>query len=70
MTEEEAKRIASHRHYKGGLYLVIGTAKHSETEELMVVYEHLWPHERGLRVRPAEMFDDVLEDGTRRFAPL
>lgn len=39
MTEQEAERIATHRHYKGGLYRVIGVARHSETEERLVVYE-------------------------------
>jgi hypothetical protein len=37
------------------LYRVIGVARHSETEEPMIVYEHLWPHERGLWVRPEAM---------------
>ena len=48
----------------------LGTARHSETEESMVVYEHLWPHERGLWVRPAALFFGQLADGSPRFAPL
>ncbi len=56
MTESEALALATHRHYKGGLYRYIDTARHSETEESMVVYEHLWPHARGLWVRPADLF--------------
>lgn len=48
MTEQEAEQLATHRHYKGGLYRYIGVARHSETEESLVVYEHLWPHARGL----------------------
>lgn len=70
MTESDALALATHRHYKGGLYRVVGVARHSETEEKLTVYEHLWPHERGLWVRPAEMFDGNLADGTRRFTPL
>ena len=70
MTETEALALATHRHYKGGLYRVIGVARHSETEESMIVYEHLWPHERGLWVRPAAMFNETLADGTPRFKPL
>jgi hypothetical protein len=70
MTETEALTLATHRHYKGGLYREIGTARHSETEESLVVYEHLWPLERGLWVRPADMFNGVLADGTPRFARL
>ena len=70
MTEHEAEKLATHRHYKGGLYRLIGTARHSETEEALIVYEHLWPHARGLWVRPKDMFEGTLEDGRKRFAPL
>jgi hypothetical protein len=52
-----------YRHYKGNDYEVIGVAKHSETEELFVVYRALYG-ERGLWVRPAAMFlDTVIVDG-------
>ena len=30
-----------YRHYKGGLYVVISLAKHSETNEDMVVYQSI-----------------------------
>lgn len=53
-------------HYKGNEYEVMGVAKHSETEELLVFYRALYG-ERGLWIRPLEMFDGVLEDGTKRF---
>lgn len=48
-------------HYKGGVYRALGVAKHTETKELMVVYEHLWPHEHSYFVRPQEMFFDTVE---------
>lgn len=52
-----------YRHYKGQRYHVLGTARHSETEELLVVYQALYG-ERGLWVRPAAMFgESVLVDG-------
>jgi hypothetical protein len=70
MSEAEARQLATHRHYKGGLYRALGIARHSETGEALMVYEHLWPHARGLWVRPAEMFDGNLADGSRRFTPL
>ncbi|QCU50186.1 DUF1653 domain-containing protein [Burkholderia pseudomallei] len=70
MTEQEAERIATHRHYKGGLYRVIGVARHSETEERLVVYEQLRPKERSLWVRPEAMFEETLADGTPRFRKL
>ena len=57
-------------HYKGGQYEVIGVATHSETEQSLVVYRPLYG-ERGLWVRPLEMFCETVErDGERvpRFA--
>jgi hypothetical protein len=62
MTEAEALKLATHRHYKGGLYRVVGVAKHSETLEPMTLYEHLWPNPPGLWVRPQEMFEGRIED--------
>ncbi|NEX93167.1 DUF1653 domain-containing protein [Caulobacter sp. 17J65-9] len=70
MDEHEALGLASHRHYKGGLYRFLFEARHSETEETMVVYEHLWPHARAPWVRPAELFYGRLPDGRLRFQPL
>ncbi len=49
-----------YRHYKGGLYEVIDTARHSETLEPMTVYRALYG-ERGLWVRPAAMFAGTVE---------
>jgi hypothetical protein len=55
-----------YRHYKGGLYEVIGTARHSETLEPMTLYRALYG-EQGLWVRPAEMFnEEVTVDGLRQ----
>ena len=45
-----------YQHYKGNHYEVIGVARHSETEEELVVYRALYG-ERGLWVRPREMFE-------------
>jgi len=49
--------IGLYRHYKGGLYEVIGSARHSETLEPMTVYRALYG-EHGLWVRPAAMFSE------------
>ncbi len=51
----------TYRHFKGGMYEVIGVARHSETEEELVVYRNaagdLW-------VRPLAMFTGTaLVDG-------
>ena len=52
-----------YRHYKGQHYRVLGVAKHSETEEELVVYQALYG-EFGLWVRPAAMFaEQVRIDG-------
>ena len=59
-----------YRHFKGGEYEVIGLARHSETEEWLVVYRPLYG-EGGLWVRPATMFVDHKTLGGRcvpRFA--
>lgn len=44
-----------YRHYKGNDYAVFRVARHSETEELLVVYRQLYG-ERSWWVRPYEMF--------------
>ena len=44
-----------YRHFKGGLYEVVGMAKHSETLEEMVVYRALYG-QGELWVRPAAMW--------------
>lgn len=49
-----------YRHFKGGLYLLLGEARHSETLEHMVVYRALYG-ERGLWVRPAAMWLETVE---------
>jgi hypothetical protein len=59
-----------YRHYKGMLYEVLDTVRHSETLEPMTLYRALYG-ERGLWVRPAAMFEEeVVVDGLRqpRFA--
>lgn len=48
-------RPGLYRHYKGQDYRVIGVARHTETEECVVVYQALYG-ERGLWIRPHEMF--------------
>jgi len=44
-----------YRHFKGNEYTVIGVARHSETEEELVVYRQEYG-QRGLWVRPKAMF--------------
>lgn len=55
-----------YRHYKGMLYEVIATVRHSETLEPMTLYRALYG-QRGLWVRPAAMFgEQVVIDGVKR----
>jgi len=44
-----------YEHYKGNQYRVIDIAKHSETEELLVLYRPMYGDE-SLWVRPFAMF--------------
>lgn len=45
------------RHVDGGYYRREGVAKSSEDLSAWVVYEHVWPFERGMWIRPqAEWF--------------
>jgi hypothetical protein len=60
-----------YRHFKGTIYVVVGIARHSETEEPHVVY-----HREGddaLWVRPVAMWSEHVDrDGYSgpRFAPV
>jgi hypothetical protein len=53
-------KIGRYRHFKGNEYEVLYLAKHSETLEDMVVYRALYG-ERGVWVRPANMWNEVVE---------
>lgn len=64
-------RPGRYRHYKGKDYQVVGLARHSETEEILVVYKLLYG-DFSTWVRPQAMFTSTvtLPDGTEtpRFA--
>ncbi|GAB3018804.1 DUF1653 domain-containing protein [Bowmanella dokdonensis] len=49
-----------YRHYKGKDYQVVGVARHSEDESLLVVYRPLYG-DGALWVRPLEMFTGKVE---------
>ena len=49
-----------YRHFKGNEYEVIGTARHSETLEELVVYRALYDN-GGLWVRPAAMWSETVD---------
>ena len=53
-----------YQHYKGQIYQVFNVARHSETEEQLVVYQCLYG-DYSMWVRPLSMFVETveLEDG-------
>jgi hypothetical protein len=55
-----------YRHFKGKKYEVIGIARHSETEEPMVVYRALYG-DYGIWVRPASMWNETVERGGQTY---
>lgn len=61
-----------YRHYKGTEYQVIAIARHSETEEDMVIYQDI-EHPEKIWARPAGMFFEEIEwEGKKqsRFTPI
>ena len=69
MSAAQTLRPGRYRHFKGKEYELLFVATHSETLEPMVVYRALYG-ERGVWVRPASMWNEVIErDGKtyRRF---
>lgn len=61
-TFNEDLKCGVYRHYKGKYYLLIGIARHSETEELHCVYVPLYTilGRGGLSIRPLSMWNDVM----------
>lgn len=66
MKEQKIEIGKIYKHYKGNLYKIIAFAKHSETEEDMIVYKSLKTDD--VWVRPANMWNNVIDNnGTLRF---
>ena len=56
---------AFYRHFKGGLYLVTGFARHTESMKMLVIYVDVKNNGKIL-ARPIEMFCEMV-DGVPRF---
>ena len=53
-------------HFKGKEYEALGVARHSETEEELVVYRALYG-DFGLWVRPVSMWNEAVERDGKTF---
>ena len=62
----ESIKPGHYRHFKGKEYEVLGVARHSETEEELVVYRALYG-DFGLWVRPARMWNETVERDGKTF---
>ena len=62
----ECIKPGRYRHFKGKEYEVLGVARHSETEEELVVYRALYGN-FGLWVRPVSMWNETVERDGKTF---
>lgn len=62
----ESIKPGRYRHFKGKEYEVLGVARHSETEEELVVYRALYD-DFGLWVRPVSMWNETVERDGKTF---
>jgi hypothetical protein len=52
-------KLGKYRHFKGNYYQVLHLARHSETEEYLVVY-HPFDDKNDIWVRPLTMFNETI----------
>ena len=62
----ESIKPGRYRHFKGKEYEVLGVARHSETEEELVVYRALYG-DFGLWVRPVSIWNETVEHDGKTF---
>ena len=62
----ESIKPGRYGHFKGKEYEVLGVARHSETEEKLVVYRALYG-DFGLWVRPVSMWNETVERDGKTF---
>lgn len=62
----ESIKPGRYHHFKGKEYEVLGVARHSETEEELVVYRALYG-DFGLWVRPVSMWNETVERDGKTF---
>lgn len=61
--EQDDVRAGVYRHFKGGLYLVLGVARHDQTDELLVLYVRLYSKPGGppMTARPVASFTELVD---------
>jgi len=52
-------KLGKYQHFKGSYYQVLHLARHSETEEYLVVY-HPFDNKDDIWVRPLNMFNETI----------
>ena len=62
----ESIKPGRYRHFKGKEYEVLGVARHSETQEELVVYRALYG-DFSLWVRPVSMWNETVERDGKTF---
>lgn len=73
---ENTVKPGYYRHFKGGLYRVIGLARHSETREEVVVYQAIADAQGRFfvdietHVRPLTSWRSMPEPKVHRFTPV
>ena len=60
LADQSAIPVGIYRHYKGKDYRVLGTAKHSETESIHVIYQTCYGNQ-DFWVRPLDMFQENID---------
>lgn len=56
-------REGKYRHFKGGIYNLIGSGKHSETNEYLAIYRREDDENSIIQVRPLHMFFEEIPKG-------
>ena len=63
---EQTIHLGKYRHFKGNEYEVLAVARHSETDEKMVVYKALYG-DGEIWVRPLSMWEEIITRDGKSF---
>ena len=65
--ENEIKVGDIYKHFKGNVYKIIAIAKHTETEEELIIYQQV-DQPQKVWARPISMFIDIIEKNNNKFS--